>query len=171
MMTSVTLMENNLHKTHINIDSDKRLQLVGLLNQVLACLIDLKLQVKQAHWNVKGMRFIALHELFDKLAEELEEHIDTVAERATSLGGMAMGTLHAVYQDTNLEDYPLTAVTGEDHLNALIERYGRVSSLVRQQIDSSDNVGDKGTSDIFTEVSRSLDLRLWFLEAHIQDKQ
>ena len=78
--------------THIDLPAETRQSVIKLLNQQLADTFDLQSQVKQAHWNVKGPTFIALHELFDELAEELEEHIDGTAERATALGGVAMGT-------------------------------------------------------------------------------
>ena len=159
-----------LHKTHINIAEGTRAQLVDQLNQVLAILIDLKLQVKQAHWNVKGMRFIALHELFDELATEVDAHIDLVAERATTLGGTALGTLDNVKQATILDVYPITAVTGEDHLAALIDRYAATSNFIRDCIDQADGQEDAVTADLYTNLSRALDLRLWFLEAHVQDK-
>jgi starvation-inducible DNA-binding protein len=159
-----------LHKTHINIAEETRVQLVDQLNQVLAILIDLKLQVKQAHWNVKGMRFIALHELFDELATEVEAHIDVVAERATTLGGVALGTIDNVKQATILEVYPLMAVTGEDHLAALIDRYAATSNFIRECIDKAESQEDAGTTDLYTDLTRAFDLRLWFLEAHVQDK-
>lgn len=124
-----------------------------------------------AHWNVKGIHFIALHKLFDQLAEELEVHTDTVAERATTLGGVAQGNLTSVYTNTILEDSPLDTVSGEDPLKVLIERYAQVAKQVREQIDSCEKLEDKDSADIFTGISRALDLRLWFLEAHLQDKK
>jgi len=159
-----------LHKTHINIDDDTRVKLIDQLNNALAALIDLKLQVKQAHWNVKGMRFIALHELFDLLASEVDKHIDKIAERATTLGGVALGTIDSVKSTSVLPPYPIDALTGEDHLYALIDRYALASNLMRKHIEDADNLGDAVTTDLYTETSSALDLRLWFLEAHIQDK-
>jgi starvation-inducible DNA-binding protein len=169
IMPSIPTLEK-LHTTRIAISEDKRQQLVNELNKALAILIDLKLQVKQAHWNVKGMRFIALHELFDMLAKEVDEYIDTTAERATTLGGVALGTVDSVKQSTILDTYPSNAVSGEEHLHALITRYGQVSNFIREHIDSATEQQDLVTADMYTEISRGLDLRLWFLEAHIQDK-
>lgn len=166
-----TLPKHPMHQTRIDIPEADRVKLIALLNQSLAAIIDLKLQVKQAHWNVKGIHFIALHELFDQLAEELEVHTDTVAERAATLGGVAQGNLTSVYSNTILEDSPLDTVNGVDHLKILIDRYARVAKQVREQIDACETLGDKDSADIFTGVSRSLDLRLWFLEAHLQDKK
>ena len=82
-----------LHKSKIDIAKGKREKLVEILNQSLADAMDLKSQAKQAHWNVKGQNFIALHELFDQVATEIEIHVDDIAERVTTLGGTAMGTV------------------------------------------------------------------------------
>jgi len=165
-----TMVKTPLHRTHINIPVGDREKLTVGLNKALAHLIDLKLQVKQAHWNVKGKRFIALHEMFDMLTGELEGYADTVAERVTTLGGTALGTVSLVAELSELEAYPLEATSGDDHLQALIERYAQVGELVRKNINEADDLKDKSTADVYTEVSRGLDLRLWFLEAHFQDK-
>jgi len=81
-----------LYSTRIDIPEMLRTQVIELLNQTLASTLDLKTQVKQAHWNVKGKDFYQLHELFDEIAAEVEEFIDLVAERITALGGYALGT-------------------------------------------------------------------------------
>ncbi|MGE0200512.1 MAG: DNA starvation/stationary phase protection protein Dps [Candidatus Melainabacteria bacterium] len=167
---TTTVKHPLMHPTHIDLPEKKREKLVDLLNQALAHLIDLNLQVKQAHWNVKGMRFIALHELFDMLYEELKGQIDTVAERATTLAGAAQGTLQAVAKASTLDEYPLAITSGEEHLKALVKQYAHVAKLVRNGIDEAEELDDKSTADVFTEISRGLDMRLWFLEAHLQDK-
>ncbi len=160
----------HIHQTRIDLPEKTREQMIETLNNSLSHLIDLYLQVKQAHWNVKGMRFIALHELFDLLARELLPDIDTVAERATTLGGVANGIASTVCDKSTLTPYPLNIVTGEDHVKALIERYAHLCKIIRDGIDQADKKEDRGTADLFTEISRRLDLRLWFLEAHLQDK-
>ena len=60
------------HKTNNRLPEKIRAKMIDLLNQELADVLDLGLQAKQAHWNVKGLHFIGLHELFDKVAEEVE---------------------------------------------------------------------------------------------------
>src|SRR6476646_3120699 len=77
--------------TRNDIPADNRTKLVSILNQHLADTVDLMSQTKFAHWNVKGPNFYQLHLLFDELAEKLEQHVDEIAERATALGGVAMG--------------------------------------------------------------------------------
>jgi starvation-inducible DNA-binding protein len=141
---------------------------VHLLNQHLADSIDLYSQIKQAHWNVKGLQFIALHELFDDLAEGVEGHVDTIAERATALGGIALGTTRMAAATSRLPEYPTEAVDGRQHLEALSSRFATLAASVRAAIGAANDFGDADTADLFTGVSRDLDKSLWFLEAHLQ---
>lgn len=157
-----------MHKTRIDIPEKTRQAVVKLLNERLADLIDLQLQTKQAHWNVKGPSFIALHKLFDEFAGVVIELVDTVAERVTSLGGTAEGTLAVVVKRTSLALYPLPITAGHDHINALSAAIATVGKLVRTGIEKANEFGDADTADVFTEVSRELDKYLWFLEAHLQ---
>ena len=144
---------------------------IELLNARLADAIDLALLTKQAHWNLKGPQFIAIHEMLDKFRKAVDGHVDTIAERAVQLGGMAQGTVQTVAEATTLKAYPTDIFKTKDHLAALIERYGQVASKVRAAIDEVDEAGDADTADIFTAFSRELDKSLWFLEAHVQEKE
>ncbi len=155
-------------KTSIDIDTESREQIVALLNQQLADTFDLYSQTKQAHWNVKGSDFFQLHELFDKLAGGLLEHVDTIAERATSLGGLAKGTARMSSASSRLEEYPANVVGSRESVETLVERYSALATTTRAAIDTADEHEDKSTADVFTEVSRDLDKSLWFLEAHLQ---
>ncbi len=159
-----------MHKTLNDVPANAKKVAIELLNARLADILDLKAATKQAHWNVKGPQFIALHELFDKLAAELDEHADTIAERVTALGGTALGTTQVVGNATKLEAYPTDIYEGGAHLKALIKRYGAFANSVRKSIDESDEAGEADTADVFTGVSRAADKALWFLEAHIQEK-
>jgi starvation-inducible DNA-binding protein len=157
-----------MHRTRIDIPEDRRNPLVALLNERLADALDLKLQAKQAHWNVRGPNFIALHELFDKVAETADEHADLMAERAGTLGGPAQGTVGVVSKQTSLPAYPLDIASGRDHVNALANALATFGKLVRAAIDRANELGDADTADLFTEVSRETDKNLWFVEAHVQ---
>lgn len=157
-----------MHRTKIDIAPEARESLVSLLNARLADLINLQLQAKQAHWNVKGPGFIALHELFDGVAGLAGGFVDLVAERAVVLGGVAEGTLAAVTAATRLPAYPLDIADGRDHVEALSSALAAAGKLVRAAIDQADSLGDADTADLFTEVSRELDKQLWFVEAHVQ---
>lgn len=157
-----------LHTTKIDIAKEKREKIVEILNSRLADAIDLKSQAKQAHWNVKGINFIALHELFDRVSTETETHIDDIAERVTTLGGTAMGTIRAAAQKSSLSEYPLEITDGAAHVDALSNTLADFGKKVRTGIDETDQLGDKDTADLFTEISRSIDKLLWFVEAHQQ---
>ncbi len=163
----VTASQQKLHATRHDIPEDIRAQVIQLLNQTLAAVLDLKTQTKQAHWNVKGMNFLQLHELFDTMAIELEGFVDLVAERVTTLGGVAMGTARIASQKSILAEYDLSAVSGKEHVTALADRYSVFARHLREAIASTDQLGDADTSDLYTEVSRAIDMRLWFLEAHL----
>src|SRR5438093_10926163 len=89
-----------------------RVKAVELLIARLADCIDLQTQTKHAHWNVKGPNFIALHEVFDKINEEVEDYVDDIAERAVQLGGVAEGTARMVAKRSSLSEYPANAVDG-----------------------------------------------------------
>lgn len=157
--------------TRNDLPKDARGQIVELLNARLADAIDLMMQAKQAHWNVKGVSFIALHELFDKLASELTEQADTVAERVTALGGLAVGTLRQAAGTSRLAELPASTVEGQALLKALVERYAALAAATRSAIDATTAMGDAGSADLLTGLSRELDKSLWFLEAHLQGRQ
>jgi len=155
-------------KTHNDVSSNSKSISIAILNERLADAIDLALLTKQAHWNIKGPQFIALHEMIDGFRTDLDEHIDTMAERVVQLGGTAIGITQAVAHSTTLTPYPTDIYAAGDHLVALTERYAKVASAVRAAIDKTDNAGDVDTADLFTSFSRALDKNLWFLEAHLQ---
>jgi len=158
------------YPTRIDLPIDVRSQVTKILNQTLAATLDLKTQTKQAHWNVKGMDFFQLHELFDEMAGELEEYVDMVAERVTALGGTAMGTARLAAAESILPEYDLDAIDGVEHVTALAERFAAYGKHLRQAIDTTEGLGDADTADLYTEVSRTIDMRLWFLEAHLVKK-
>lgn len=158
----------SMSPTKNDLSSDKRKRVVEILNQQLVDLINLQLQAKQAHWNVKGPHFIGLHELFDKVAEAIEPLVDEVAERAAALGGLVDGTVEGVAKKTTLDPYPTEIVDGKDHVESLSSAIAAVGKSARTAIDETDELGDKDTADLFTEVSRVLDKKLWFVEAHLQ---
>jgi starvation-inducible DNA-binding protein len=162
-------MDSKLYTTRIDLSSEIRQQVNNILNLTLATTLDLKTQTKQAHWNVKGSDFIQLHELFDEMAGELEEYIDMIAERITALAGVALGTARVASSNSLIPEYPLDIASGKDHLLALAERYATYCTHLREAIDKTDDLKDADTADLYTEISRAMDKRLWFLEAHLHE--
>src|SRR5437667_305314 len=137
-----------------------------LANLRLADAIDLQLQTKQAHWNVKGPQFIALHKLFDELHDAALEYVDLLAERVIQLGGIAEGTGAIVAERSELPQYPINISTGEEHVWALSNALASFGERIRRAIDETDELGDADSTDICTEISRGVDKWLWFVEAH-----
>jgi starvation-inducible DNA-binding protein len=162
-------MTRQTFKTRIDIPSDARNALVTLINQQLVDLLDLHSQAKYAHWNVKGSHFIAYHELFDKLAETLDEAIDEVAERATALGGVAVGTVRHAATQSRVAEFPQNVFDGMSFITAFADRMGTVANSTRAAIDAATKLGDADTADLFTGLSRELDKSLWFLESHLEN--
>jgi starvation-inducible DNA-binding protein len=154
--------------TRIEIPEASREKLVQLLNERLADTFDLYSQLKQAHWNVKGSDFIQLHELYDTIAGDVIEYVDMVAERATALGGLALGTARMAAAASSLEEYPADAVAGAETVATVADRLAVYGALVRAGIDQAGELHDQDTADLFTEISRSIDKHLWFVEAHQQ---
>jgi starvation-inducible DNA-binding protein len=159
------------HATRNDLKSNVRKSSIELLNARLADAIDLALITKQAHWNIKGPHFIAVHEMLDGFRTELDNHVDTIAERAVQLGGTALGTSQVVAAESKLPPYPTDIYKTKDHLAALIDHYAAMAKSARAAIDEASEAGDADTADIFTAYSRALDKSLWFLEAHIQEKE
>ena len=154
--------------TKNNLPAPLREKMIQLLNQHLADIIDLGLQAKQAHWNVKGPNFIGLHELFDRVAGEVEDFADSIAERAVELGGVAKGTLQIVGKVSRLPAYRVDLATGNAHVDALSSALAAFGASARAAIDTAAQEGDADSADLFTEVSRGIDKLTWLVEAHGQ---
>ena len=157
-----------LYETENDLPRSTRAEVIGIVNQRLADIIDLQTQLKQAHWNVKGPHFIGLHELFDKIAEEVESYVDIIAERIVQLGGIAEGTVRVAASRSKLEEYPLDIADGATHVEAVARALSTFGREARMTIEESEALEDADTADIFTEISRGIDKWLWFVEAHTQ---
>ena len=157
-----------LYPTKNDLPEASRREAVSLLNQRLADCIDLQAQSKQAHWNVKGPSFIALHKLFDDINKDVGEYADLLAERVVQLGGIAEGTVGVVTERSTLVDYPLGLSTGAEHVAALSDALGMFGRTVRLGIEEMNELEDAASADILTEISRGVDKWLWFVEAHQQ---
>lgn len=157
-----------MNPTRNDLPKKTRAAVCTLLQRQLAAAIDLSLQAKQAHWNVKGPQFIALHELFDKVYEEASGHVDELAERIVQLGGIADGTLAAVRRLSKLPDYPVDAHSGPEHVEALSNSLAAYGKAIRAAIDEADAAGDADSADLLTGISRGCDKQLWFVESHLQ---
>jgi starvation-inducible DNA-binding protein len=155
-----------MHPTHNTLSENIRTQSVALLNKQLAAAIDLHGQIKQAHWNVRGPNFIAIHELFDKVAATALDASDLIAERAAGLGGTAEGTVQVAAEKSPLVPYPLGVADEAKHVFAVSATLAAFGQLIHEAISASTTSGDTTTADLFTEISRGVDQQLWFVESH-----
>jgi len=156
-----------MYQSHIDLSAHVRKGVITLLQARLSDAIDLEAQMKQAHWNVKGRDFFQLHELFDKIHGEVEEFVDTIAERITALGGVADGRVQTTAKNSQLYEYSLETSGGEAHLKAVAAVLAQFGKAVRADINAATEIGDADTADVFTEISRATDKQLWFVEAHL----
>lgn len=157
-----------MHKTKNDLPERTRSDLVDLLGQHLASALDLYLQAKHAHWNVKGPSFIALHELFDTVATGAQGHADDLAERIAQLGGTPSGMAKSVVARSKLPALADGLTRGHDHVEAVATALAAFAAGVRRDIERANGLGDAGTSDLLTEIARDTDKNLWFVEAHNQ---
>jgi len=154
-----------VHRSVPNVDEVLRSRLVVGLNQSLASLSDLAAAYKQAHWNVVGIDFSQLHELFDQFADQTRDYVDTVAERAVTLGGVARGTIQAAVEHSALPPFPLEE---RDEIHLLRELVGRIDVVdqdLRAAMDTSTD--DLATQDVYIEVVRGIEKQRWMLQAHL----
>jgi starvation-inducible DNA-binding protein len=158
------------YTSRLDISAHIRKQSIALLQARLSDAIDLERQMKQAHWNVKGMHFYQLHLFFDAIHGDVEDFVDLIAERITSLGAIADGRVQTTASTSSLYEYPIAAVGGEAHLKAVAAALGSFGKLVRADIEIAQGFGDADTSDLFTQLSRETDKQLWFVEAHLLDQ-
>ena len=157
-----------MYETENDISKIRRSELNAIMNQRLASAVDLQMQMKQAHWNVKGPSFIGLHELFDKVDEAVESYVDMIAERIVQLGGIAEGTVRMSAARSRLAEYPLGLADGMAHVEAVARGLSTFGQDARLTIAEASELGDADTADLFTEISRGLDKWLWFVEANSQ---
>jgi starvation-inducible DNA-binding protein len=141
---------------------------VDTLNGRLADLVDLHWQIKQAHWNVTGMNFIAVHELFDQQALMARTMADTLAERVRALQAPAEGTVRMSVKRTTLDEFPAGVIDWSKALHTLIERYEQFSGLLKDASDEAEEAEDKATEDLYVGMIQEIDKAAYFLRSHLQ---
>lgn len=153
--------------TRIDLADSIRKKVIKILNENLVDAIHTGIQSKQAHWNVRGAQFLQLHELFDTLYANASGWSDLIAERVAQLGGVAEANLESIARRTRLNSYSMDIADGLKHVDALSDSVAQLGKYFRKAIDDCTKIGDAGTADLFTGISRDADKMLWLLEAHL----
>lgn len=158
-----------MNATRNTLPAATRKKAVQLLNSTVADLFDLYARIKQAHWNLRGQSFFALHKVLDEFAATTQEHIDVAAERATALGGIVEGTLRDSVKHSRLKkkEEPASKSGQRDWILELADVHAASGDHVRSAIKRLSDEEDFGTADLLTDILRDLDKQLWILEAHL----
>lgn len=135
----------------------RRADLNTLLNARLAEAVDLHMQMKQAHWNVRWPNFIGLQELFDKVAHTVATYAESIATRIVQLGGIAEGTVRVSGARSVLNEYPLTIDDGMAHVEAVTLALATFGNDTRRAVDEATELADAETAHLFTEISRGVE--------------
>ena len=157
-----------MYATGIDLSETNQVQLVELCNACLADAVDLQLHCKHAHWNVKGPNFIALHQLFDQVNENVEDYIDLIAERAVQLGGVANSTARVVTTWAHMPENDTQSASERDYVQSLSGALASFGKIARTAIAKANELGDALSADIFTEILRGVEKWLWMVEAHLE---
>ncbi|HKA90904.1 MAG TPA: DNA starvation/stationary phase protection protein Dps [Haliangiales bacterium] len=153
--------------SHVALPAPARQALVSLLNAHVATCMDLYTQVRQAKWNLAGLEFIALHQLFDAVAARVAAWTDQLAERAATLGGYVLGTARLAVAGSFLTEYDLDALSGQAHVRALVGQVATYTARLRDAIGNAVTVEDPATVDLLTRVLGEAEKDLWLLESHL----
>ena len=170
--TSTSLVTTNgartVFPTRVDLPANTRTALGMILNERLADFLDLERQAKQAHWNVKGPRFMQLHELFDATAALAVGWSDDIAERAVQLGCVAEGTIQAVAERSELPKAPLNVSSADEWVHVVAEALAFCANAARADIAEAEAAEEAVTTDFLTRSSVEAYMQLWFVESHLQ---
>ena len=159
-----------MQPTHNTLPELIRRESIEVLNKHLAAAIDLHAQVKQVHWNVRGLGFLSVHSMFDALSEVVETWSDQLAERAGALGGTAHGTIQVAVAQSFLVPYPHGIAGVPEHIFAVAGSLAAFGQSIRDAAAEATRRDDADTADLLTEISRANDQQLWFVESHSAQK-
>jgi starvation-inducible DNA-binding protein len=149
--------------------SDKARKLsIDTLTATLANTFVLYTKTRKFHWNVTGMHFKALHELFEEQYELLDESMDETAERVRMLGGISIGTTSEMAQHSALKEHPGVNPDDAGMVRELLADHETIIGALRDAIEKTTEAGDAGTADFLTGLLESHEKMAWFLRAHLE---
>jgi starvation-inducible DNA-binding protein len=150
------------------ISEGARTKIASALNACLVDGLDLKSQIKVAHWNVKGPHFAALHPLFETFAVTLDGFTDSIAERAVALGALAVGTARDVAKTSRIPEYASKTTAGLEHVALLADRIDVFLGGLRAARSAAEKEGDADTVDLLTGMVTEFEKNGWFLRASLE---
>jgi starvation-inducible DNA-binding protein len=155
--------------TNIGI-SPKNLQAVSQeLGKLLADEFVLYTKTRHAHWNVEGPDFHSMHIFFESQYEQLDEFMDSVAERIRQLGHYAPATLQSFLSLTHLTEKSREKNDSAGFIKELTTDHENVIIFIRENINKFANeYGDAGTSDFITGLMEKHEQMAWMLRAHLK---
>lgn len=156
----------HLRTTRNSLRNPARQAAIEALDGLVACTADLSLAARQAHWNVRGRNFSALHALFGQISDDLNRQADVLAERSAALGGIPMCSPQSVASGTKLKPYPSFGCDGEEHIDELAERMAALGAELRRGVLDIEAHGDPVTAHLLIEACSAVDHLLWQLESH-----
>ncbi len=168
MATKTTTM--NLDMVHTGLSAENREGIIANLNSLLADEHVLYVKTRNYHWNVTGIHFVALHELFEQHYNELKRIGDDVAERIRMLGGHAIGTMAEFTEYSDLSENPGTIPSAPDMISNLLDDHEQIISRLRSDIEAvGEEYKDEGSADLLTGIMRSHEEMAWMLRSMIED--
>ncbi|MFN3021118.1 Dps family protein [Chryseobacterium sp. TY3] len=151
----------------IGLDAKQIKDNVKVLSVLLADEHILYTKTRNAHWNVEGPDFHAMHLFFESQYDELEEIIDEVAERIRQLGQMAPGSLKEFIQLTNLSEKKLTKNDSQSFIKALLEDQEAIITYIREAVEKMEDSKDFGTEDFLVGLLEKHEKMAWMLRGHL----
>ena len=151
---------------NLGIDESQRVEIVRILNAVLADEYVLYTKTRNYHWNVVGPQFNDLHKFFESQYEALDDTVDEVAERARALGSHALGTLTEFVQRARLKENPGQHPDAKGMLAALSADHEALIRNLRTDAEvTMDQHKDAGTNDFLVGLMEKHEKMAWMLRA------
>lgn len=155
-------------KTAIGISDENRQKIAAELAKVLSDETVLYIKTKNAHWNIEGADFYDKHKFFETQFGQLDEMIDTVAERIRSIGHYAPATLKSYLSLTHLTEQTRESNDSQGFIKELLEDHESIIIILREHIKSfANDFHDLGTSDFVTGLMETHEKMAWFLRSHL----
>lgn len=156
-------------KPDLGIKEQNLTEINDLLNHVLADGNVLYIKLRKFHWNLSGDNFMELHKLFEEQYDAVAEAIDEVAERISTLGGVAIGTTSEFAELSLLIENPGKIPTNQEMIKELVNDHETIVKSLRKFVDDTEEkYGDKGTSDFLTGLMQAHEKMAWKLRKYFK---